>query len=54
MYHLSFPDFASPVIMMFVVGSMLMLLTTLTFMVGGNMEKICQPLIDLSLFRDVS
>ncbi|XP_052770796.1 prominin-1-A-like [Mya arenaria] len=41
-----------PVIMMFVVGSMLMLLTTLTFIIGGNMEKLCQPLSDLSMFRD--
>ena len=31
-----------------------MLLTTLTFVVGGNMEKLCQPLIDLSLFSEVS
>ena len=37
---------------MFGVGSLLMLLTTLTFVVGGNMEKLCQPMIDLSIFRD--
>ncbi|XP_053406462.1 prominin-1-A-like [Mercenaria mercenaria] len=41
-----------PVVMMFVVGSLLMLLTTLSFMVGGNMEKLCQPLQDLTLFSE--
>ncbi|XP_060575132.1 prominin-1-A-like [Ruditapes philippinarum] len=41
-----------PVIMMFIVGSLLMLLTTLTFMVGGNMEKLCQPMQDLTLFSE--
>ncbi|KAL4231264.1 Prominin 1 b [Mactra antiquata] len=41
-----------PVILMFIVGSLLMLITTLTFMVGGNMEKLCEPMIDLTLFRD--
>ncbi|XP_052228819.1 prominin-1-A-like [Dreissena polymorpha] len=41
-----------PVVMMFFVGSLLMILTTLTFVVGGNMEKLCQPLLDLSMFKD--
>ena len=38
---------------MFIVGSLLMLLTSLTFVVGGNMEKLCQPLIDLTIFSEV-
>lgn len=31
-----------------------MLLTTLSFVVGGNMEKLCQPMLDLTIFSDVS
>ncbi|KAH3790092.1 hypothetical protein DPMN_168287 [Dreissena polymorpha] len=50
---LHYVTFFSPVVMMFFVGSLLMILTTLTFVVGGNMEKLCQPLLDLSMFKDV-
>ncbi|CAH1782883.1 unnamed protein product [Owenia fusiformis] len=40
------------VTIVFFVGSLLMLLTTVLFMVGGNMEKICQPLSDMTIFKD--
>jgi hypothetical protein len=38
---------------MFIIGALLMLLTTVTFMIGGNLEKICQSFVDLSIFSDV-
>jgi len=38
---------------MFIIGGLLMLLTTVTFMIGGNFEKICQSFVDLSIFSDV-
>ena len=41
------------VALMFLIGSMLMSLTTLTFMIGGNFEKICQTFLDLTIFKDV-
>ena len=40
--------------MMFGLGPPLMLLTTLTFTIGSLLEKMCQPMLDLSLFSDVS
>ncbi|XP_052706079.1 prominin-1-A-like [Crassostrea angulata] len=40
------------VALMFLIGSMLMFLTTLTFMIGGNFEKICQTFLDLTIFKD--
>ncbi|CAC5419043.1 PROM1 [Mytilus coruscus] len=40
------------VAIMFLIGALLMLLTTVTFMIGGNLEKICQSFIDLTVFSD--
>ncbi|XP_052100624.1 prominin-1-A-like [Mytilus californianus] len=37
---------------MFMIGSLLMLLTSLTFITGGPMEKMCQSFEDLTVFRD--
>lgn len=41
------------VAIMFMIGALLMLLTTVAFMIGGNFEKICQTFLDMSIFRDV-
>lgn len=38
---------------MFMIGALLMLLTTVAFMIGGNFEKICQTFLDMSILRDV-
>ncbi|XP_062603983.1 prominin-1-A-like [Saccostrea cucullata] len=40
------------VALMFIIGALLMLLTTVAFMIGGNFEKICQTFFDMSIFRD--
>nr|XP_011434184.2 prominin-1-A [Crassostrea gigas] len=40
------------VAIMFLIGALLMLLTTVAFMIGGNFEKICQTFLDMSIFRD--
>ncbi|KAK3095696.1 hypothetical protein FSP39_017731 [Pinctada imbricata] len=40
------------VAIMFLLGALLMLLTTISFMIGGNFEKICQTMFDLTLFKD--
>lgn len=41
------------VAIMFMIGALLMLLTTVAFMIGGNFEKICQTFLDMSILRDV-
>ncbi|XP_033756757.1 prominin-1-A-like [Pecten maximus] len=38
--------------LIFLLAGLLMLLTTLSFMIGGNLEKICQTMIDLTIFKD--
>ncbi|XP_060086040.1 prominin-1-A-like [Ylistrum balloti] len=38
--------------LIFLLSGFLMLLTTLSFMIGGNLEKICQTMIDLTIFKD--
>ncbi|OWF43854.1 prominin-1-A-like [Mizuhopecten yessoensis] len=38
--------------LIFLLSGFLMLLTTLSFMIGGNLEKICQTLIDLTIFKE--
>lgn len=45
--------FFRSVAIMFMIGALLMLLTTVAFMIGGNFEKICQTFFDMSIFRDV-
>ena len=40
--------------LMFTLGPFMMLLTTLSFLIGGLLEKTCQPMIDLTLFSEVS
>ncbi|CAC5419042.1 PROM1 [Mytilus coruscus] len=40
------------IVIMFMIGSLLMLLTSLTFITGGPMEKMCQSFEDLTVFRD--
>ncbi|XP_076461507.1 prominin-1-A-like [Babylonia areolata] len=40
------------VMLMFLLGPPLMLLTTISFLLGGLFEKTCQPLFDLSIFSE--
>ncbi|XP_062603999.1 prominin-1-A-like [Saccostrea cucullata] len=40
------------VAIMFMIGAILMFLTTFTFMIGANFEKICQTFLDLTIFKD--
>ncbi|XP_071167702.1 prominin-1-A-like [Mytilus edulis] len=40
------------IVIMFMIGSLLMLLTSLSFITGGPMEKMCQSFEDLTVFRD--
>ena len=39
---------------MFALGPFMMMLTTLSFLIGGLFEKTCQPMIDLTIFSEVS
>ncbi|VDI09444.1 Hypothetical predicted protein [Mytilus galloprovincialis] len=45
-------DKYSAIVIMFMIGSLLMLLTSLSFITGGPMEKMCQSFEDLTVFRD--
>ena len=54
MYKGAWYDIYRSVAIMFMIGALLMLLTTVAFMIGGNFEKICQTFFDMSIFRDVS